>query len=163
MKNIMLFLMTLLMSSHVMAQESIVTGTITDANDGSPLIGANVLVKDAGVGSIADTEGRYSVNVPKGKNVLVFSCIGYKEQTITLKPGQRTLNVRMAEDTELLDEVVVVGYGTMKKSDLTGSVTSIKSDELMKTNPISINQSLQGRIAGVQVNQNDGAPGAGVR
>mgnify|MGYP000924978859 FL=1 len=162
MKNIMLFLMTLLMSSHVMAQESIVTGTITDANDGSPLIGANVLVKDAGVGSIADTEGRYSVNVPKGKNVLVFSCIGYKEQTITLKPGQRTLNVRMAEDTELLDEVVVVGYGTMKKSDLTGSVTSIKSDELMKTNPISINQSLQGRIAGVQVNQNDGAPGAGV-
>ena len=162
MKNIMLFLMTLLMSSHVMAQESIVTGTITDANDGSPLIGANVLVKDAGVGSIADTEGRYSVNVPKGKNVLVFSCIGYKEQTITLKPGQRTLNVRMAEDTELLDEVVVVGYGTVKKSDLTGSVTSIKSDELMKTNPISINQSLQGRIAGVQVNQNDGAPGAGV-
>ena len=162
MKNIMLFLMTLLMSSHVMAQESIVTGTITDANDGSPLIGANVLVKDAGVGSIADTEGRYSVNVPKGKNALVFSCIGYKEQTITLKPGQRTLNVRMAEDTELLDEVVVVGYGTMKKSDLTGSVTSIKSDELMKTNPISINQSLQGRIAGVQVNQNDGAPGAGV-
>ena len=117
MKNIMLFLMTLLMSSHVMAQESIVTGTITDANDGSPLIGANVLVKDAGVGSIADTEGRYSVNVPKGKNALVFSCIGYKEQTITLKPGQRTLNVRMAEDTELLDEVVVVGYGTMKKSD----------------------------------------------
>ena len=106
MKNIMLFLMTLLMSSHVMAQESIVTGTITDANDGSPLIGANVLVKDAGVGSIADTEGRYSVNVPKGKNALVFSCIGYKEQTITLKPGQRTLNVRMAEDTELLDELV---------------------------------------------------------
>ena len=65
------------------------------------------------------------MNVPKGKNALVFSCIGYKEQTITLKPGQRTLNVRMAEDTELLDEVVVVGYGTMKKSDLTGSVTSI--------------------------------------
>ena len=63
----------------------------------------------------------------------------------------------MTEDSELLDEVVVVGYGTMKKSDLTGSVTSIKSEELMKTNPVSINQSLQGRIAGVQVNQNDGA------
>lgn len=145
-----------------MAQETIVTGTITDANDGSPLIGANVLVKDAGVGSIANAEGQYSVKVPKGRNVLVFSCIGYKEQTITLKSGQRILNVAMKEDTELLDEVVVVGYGTMKKSDLTGSVTSIKSDELMKTNPISINQSLQGRIAGVQVNQNDGAPGAGV-
>lgn len=68
----------------------------------------------------------------------------------------------MKEDAELLDEVVVVGYGTMKKSDLTGSVASIKSEDLMKTNPISINQGLQGRIAGVQVNQNDGAPGAGV-
>lgn len=67
----------------------------------------------------------------------------------------------MKEDTELLDEVVVIGYGSMKKSDLTGSVTSIKSEDLMKTNPISINQGLQGRIAGVQVNQNDGAPGAG--
>lgn len=92
---------------------------------------------------------------------MVFSCVGYKEQEITLKPGQKVLNVTMKEDTELLDEVVVIGYGSMKKSDLTGSVTSIKSEDLMKTNPISINQGLQGRIAGVQVNQNDGAPGAG--
>ena len=107
-------------------------------------------------------DGKYSVNVPNGKNVLVFSCVGYKEQEITLKPGQKVLNVTMKEDTELLDEVVVIGYGSMKKSDLTGSVTSIKSEDLMKTNPISINQGLQGRIAGVQVNQNDGAPGAGV-
>ena len=162
MKNMMLFLMALLMSGHMMAQQTIVTGVITDANDGSPLIGANVLVKGAGTGSIANVDGKYSVNVPNGKNVLVFSCVGYKEQEITLKPGQKVLNVTMKEDTELLDEVVVIGYGSMKKSDLTGSVTSIKSEDLMKTNPISINQGLQGRIAGVQVNQNDGAPGAGV-
>lgn len=150
------------MSCHVMAQETIVTGTITDVSDGSPLIGANILVKGTGVGSIADVKGEYSVKVPVGKHILVFSCIGYKEQEITIKAGQKVLNVMMTEDSELLDEVVVVGYGTMKKSDLTGSVTSIKSEELMKTNPVSINQSLQGRIAGVQVNQNDGAPGAGI-
>ena len=148
MKNMMLFLMALLMSGHMMAQQTIVTGVITDANDGSPLIGANVLVKGAGTGSIANVDGKYSVNVPNGKNVLVFSCVGYKEQEITLKPGQKVLNVTMKEDTELLDEVVVIGYGSMKKSDLTGSVTSIKSEDLMKTNPISINQGLQGRIAG---------------
>ena len=161
MRNILFLLVALLMGAHVMAQRT-VSGTVTDANDNSPLIGANVLVKNAGVGSITDVDGRYSVTLPQGKNVLVFSCIGYKEQEIVLKPGQTVLNVSMREDSELLDEVVVVGYGTMKKSDLTGSVTSIKSDELMKSNPVSINQSLQGRIAGVQVNQNDGAPGAGV-
>ena len=132
MKNMMLFLMALLMSGHMMAQQTIVTGVITDANDGSPLIGANVLVKGAGTGSIANVDGKYSVNVPNGKNVLVFSCVGYKEQEITLKPGQKVLNVTMKEDTELLDEVVVIGYGSMKKSDLTGSVTSIKSEDLMK-------------------------------
>ena len=107
MKNMMLFLMALLMSGHMMAQQTIVTGVITDANDGSPLIGANVLVKGAGTGSIANVDGKYSVNVPNGKNVLVFSCVGYKEQEITLKPGQKVLNVTMKEDTELLDEVVV--------------------------------------------------------
>ena len=155
----MLFLMTLLMSSHVMAQESIVTGTITDANDGSPLIGANVLVKDAGVGSIADTEGRYSVNVPKGKNVLVFSCIGYKEQTITLKPGQRTLNVRMAEDTELLDEVVVVGYGVQRKRDVTGAMTSVDATKIASVPVTSASEALQGRASGVLVSQDNWAPG----
>lgn len=162
MKNIMLFLLALLVSCHVMAQQTVVTGSITDANDGSPLIGANVLVKGTGNGTIADAQGKYSVTVPQGKGTLVISCIGYKTLEVTLKAGQKTLNVTMKEDTELLDEVVVVGYGTMKKSDLTGSVTSIKSEELMKSNPTSLNQGLQGRIAGVQVNQNDGAPGAGV-
>ena len=109
MKNIILLLTALLMSCHVMAQETIVTGTITDVSDGSPLIGANILVKGTGIGSIADVKGEYSVKVPVGKHILVFSCIGYKEQEITIKAGQKVLNVMMTEDTELLDEVVVVG------------------------------------------------------
>lgn len=117
MKNFMLFLMTLFLSCHVMAQQTTITGTITDGADGSPLIGANVLVKGTGTGSIADINGNFSVSVPAGKNVLVISCIGYKQQEITLKPGQKVVNVVMKEDSELLDEVVVVGYGTMKKSD----------------------------------------------
>lgn len=115
MKNFMLFLMTLFLSCHVMAQQTTITGTITDGADGSPLIGANVLVKGTGTGSIADINGNFSVSVPAGKNVLVISCIGYKQQEITLKPGQKVVNVVMKEDSELLDEVVVVGYGTMKR------------------------------------------------
>lgn len=109
MKNFMLFLMTLFLSCHVMAQQNTVTGTITDGADGSPLIGANVLVKGTGTGSIADINGKFSVNVPAGSHVLVISCIGYKEQEITLKSGQKVVNIVMKEDSELLDEVVVVG------------------------------------------------------
>ncbi len=162
MRNFLLVLF-LISCSCLMAQDGIITGVVTDSNDGSPLIGANVVVKGAaGVGTVTDIDGRYSVKMPKGTNTLVFTCIGYREQELTLKSGQTVLNVVMKEDAELLDEVVVVGYGTMKKSDLTGAVTGIKSEDLMKANPISLNQGLQGRIAGVQVSQNDGAPGAGV-
>lgn len=128
MKNFMLFLMTLFLSCHVMAQQTTVTGTITDGTDGSPLIGANVLVKGTGTGSIADVNGKFSVSVPTGKDVLVISCIGYKQQEITLKAGQKVVNVVMKEDSELLDEVVVVGYGTMKKSDLSGASVSMGED-----------------------------------
>lgn len=130
MKNFMLFLMTLFLSCHVMAQQTTVTGTITDGTDGSPLIGANVLVKGTGTGSIADVNGKFSVSVPTGKDVLVISCIGYKQQEITLKAGQKVVNVVMKEDSELLDEVVVVGYGTMKKSDLSGASVSMGEDAI---------------------------------
>ena len=90
MKNMMLFLMALLMSGHMMAQQTIVTGVITDANDGSPLIGANVLVKGAGTGSIANVDGKYSVTSQMVRMYWSFSCVGYKEQEITLKPGQKS-------------------------------------------------------------------------
>lgn len=132
MKNFMLFLMTLFLSCHVMAQQTTVTGTITDGTDGSPLIGANVLVKGTGTGSIADVNGKFSVSVPTGKDVLVISCIGYKQQEITLKAGQKVVNVVMKEDSELLDEVVVVGYGTMKKSDLSGASVSMGEDKIKR-------------------------------
>lgn len=160
MKNFMLFLMTLFLSCHVMAQQTTVTGTITDGTDGSPLIGANVLVKGTGTGSIADVNGKFSVSVPTGKDVLVISCIGYKQQEITLKPGQKVVNVVMKEDSELLDEVVVVGYGTMKKSDLSGASVSMGEDAIKGSIITNLDQSLQGRAAGVTAVQTSGAPGS---
>lgn len=160
MKNFMLFLMTLFLSCHVMAQQTTVTGTITDGTDGSPLIGANVLVKGTGTGSIADVNGKFSVSVPTGKDVLVISCIGYKQQEITLKPGQKVVNVVMKEDSELLDEVVVVGYGTMKKSDLSGALVSMGEDAIKGSIITNLDQSLQGRAAGVTAVQTSGAPGS---
>ena len=145
-----------------MAQDVIVKGTVTDASDGSPLVGVNVLVKGTYIGTTTDGGGNFSIKMPQDKRILAFTMIGYSDQEIALSKSQTSIMVQMSEDSEMVDEVVVVGYGTMKKSDLTGSVASLKSEDLMKTNPTSINQGLQGRIAGVQVNQNDGAPGAGV-
>ncbi|WP_288613670.1 TonB-dependent receptor [uncultured Bacteroides sp.] len=156
----MLFLMTLFLSCHVMAQQTTVTGTITDGTDGSPLIGANVLVKGTGTGSIADVNGKFSVSVPTGKDVLVISCIGYKQQEITLKAGQKVVNVVMKEDSELLDEVVVVGYGTMKKSDLSGASVSMGEDKIKGSIITNLDQSLQGRAAGVTAVTTSGAPGS---
>ncbi|WP_448788068.1 SusC/RagA family TonB-linked outer membrane protein [Bacteroides graminisolvens] len=143
-----------------MAQQNHVTGTITDGNDGSPLIGANVLVKGTAVGTISDLNGGFSVNVPSGRNVLVVSCIGYKTQELTIKPGQKTVSIVLREDTELLDEVVVVGYGTMKKSDLSGASVSMSEDKIKGSVITNLDQSLQGRAAGVTAVATSGAPGS---
>lgn len=123
MKNIVMFLMALAINCHLIAQNHI-TGVVTDGSDNSPIIGANVLIKGTTVGTITDINGKYSIVVPAGKSVLVFSNIGYKTLEETLK-GRKVINVSLKEDTEMLDEVVVVGYGTMKKSDLSGSSVSM--------------------------------------
>lgn len=162
MRNIAFFLMAFLMTCQIMAQEVVVKGTVVDATDGSPLIGVNVLVRGSSVGTITDVEGKFSLNVPKESKALVFSCIGYQEQEVALKSKQKMLNVSMHEDAELLDEVVVIGYGGAKKSDLTGAVSVIESSDLLDANPLSVSQGLQGKIAGVNVTQTDGAPGAGM-
>ncbi|WP_287699557.1 TonB-dependent receptor, partial [Bacteroides sp.] len=92
---------------------------------------------------------------------LVFSFIGYRTQEVAIK-GKTTVNVTLQEDSQMLEEVVAIGYGAVPKRDLTGAVSSLKSEDLLKTNPVSINQGLQGKLAGVNVSQSDGAPGAGV-
>ncbi|MDR0893744.1 MAG: TonB-dependent receptor [Prevotellaceae bacterium] len=160
MKNCLLFLLTLFMSSHLMAQQHIVTGRITDAGDGSPLIGAAVQVKGTSTGTITNINGDFSLNVPVGKTILIFSSIGYTTQEITLKAGQQTVNVTMREDVEMLDEVVVVGYGTMKKSDLSGASVSVSEKALKSSIATNLDQALQGKAAGVTSVMTSGAPGS---
>jgi len=139
------------------AQSSKVSGVVTDES-GETLPGVSVTIPGTSLGTISDFDGNYQIDVPtNGK--LSFSYIGYLTQTVDV--GSRTtLNVTLKEDSKTLDEVVVVGYGTMKKSDLTGAVTSVSSDAIAKSVPTSIDQALQGRAAGVQVQQNSGMPGS---
>lgn len=144
------------------AQQSTVKikGNITDVN-GEPIIGANVLVKGSTVGMISDIDGNFSLDVPE-TGVLQISYIGYITQEIKLIPGRKDYKIILKEDAETLEEVVVVGYGTVKKTDVTGSVTSVKSEEMMKRNPVSLGQGLQGAAAGVSVMRTSGDPEGGV-
>lgn len=133
-----------------------IKGTILDAT-GMPVIGANVVVKGTTNGTITDMDGKFSLEV--GKNaILVVSYIGYANQEIKVG-NQNTLSITMKEDAEALDELVVVGYGTVKKSDLTGSVGSVSMEDVNKVGFTSADRALQGQVAGVQVNARSGQPG----
>lgn len=142
-----------------MLQTSKITGVVTD-DFGEPVIGATVRVKNANSGTITDVNGNYSVNAASNA-ILVVSFVGYKTQEVAVK-GKTSINITLKEDSQMLEETVVIGYGSVKKRDLTGAVSSLKSEDLLKTNPTTINQGLQGKLAGVNVAQSDGAPGAGV-
>ena len=153
---LVLFLCSL-MSVTVSAQEEI-SGRVTSSN-GDNLIGVNILQKGTSNGTVTDFNGDYSLQLVEGEKVLVFSYTGY--ETIQEDVGNRTtVNLVMAEGA-LLDEIVVVGYGTQKKSDLTGSVASVKVEDLSNIPTSRVDQILQGRTAGVQVTNVNGAPGAG--
>ena len=156
-KVMMLVWMMLCLAFEVQAQTS-ATGVVKDAT-GEPLIGVTVAVKGQKGGAVTDFDGNFSVKAKTG-DVLVFSYIGYKTQEV--KYAGRPLDVTMKDDNALLDEVVVVGYGTMKRSDITGSTVSVTGDELKKTIATSVDQALQGKAAGVAVSTNSGAPGGGI-
>ena len=141
------------------AQGFTVTGKVID-NEGLEVIGGSVTIKNAKGGTITDMSGNYSIQVnDASKDVLVFSYIGMKTVEVPVK-GQKQINVTLQPDNQLLEEVVVVGYATMKRKDLTGSVASVKSEELTKTPVSDMAQAIAGRMAGVQVIQTDGQPGA---
>ncbi len=141
-----------------LAQSRSVTGRVTSKSEGGSIPGVNVLVKGTTTGAITDADGGYSVTVPGNEATLVFSFIGYATQEVPV--GDRsTIDVQLADVQNSLDEVVVIGYGTQSKSDLTGSVGSIKSGQLQERPAASLNQALSGRLAGVQVNSNSGRPG----
>lgn len=138
------------------AQERIVTGKISDAT-GSSMPGVNILKKGTTIGTTTDTDGKFSIQASE-PDVLVISFIGYETQEIRVGT-QTNFDVKMAEDIATLGEVVVVGYGTQRKSDLTGSIASLSGENLRGTITASVDQALQGRVAGVQVTQNSGQPG----
>ena len=142
-----------------LAQTVDVTGKVTDATTGEDIIGATVKVKGTQGGTITDFEGNYKLQVKQGAQ-LEFTYVGYKSKTLTAQGGR--LDVKLEEDINMLDQVVVVGYGVMKRSDLTGAVSSIDEKAIKQGVNTNIEQAMQGRIAGVQVTQNSGAPGGGI-
>ena len=150
----LLFLLAFLPLSIKAQDVMTVTGNITDAN-GDALIGCTVQVKGGTGGSVADLDGNFKLQVPKNAT-LVFSFIGYKTQELK---AAANMKVVMKEDSHVMDEVVVVGYGTMKRSDITGSVVSVKADDMQQTSASTMDQMLQGRAAGMQLTSNSGAAG----
>ena len=152
----------LLLSSVSLNAQTTLKGRVLDgAMPGESLIGASVKVPGTSIGTVTDLEGNFSFQLPAGKVVVQVSMIGYKTQVVNVK-GKDFIEVTLHEDAKLMDEVVVVGYGTMRKRDLSGAVSQIKADELMKGGAVDVAHGLQGKIAGVQVQQSDGSPGAGV-
>ena len=137
-----------------------ISGKVTD-DTGEPVIGGNILVKGFNKGSITDVDGKYTIEVPDGATVLVFSYVGYKNQEVEI--GDRSyIPVILKKNDILMDEVVVIGYGTVKKSDLTGAVSSVKTDDLPMAANTSVTHMLAGQAAGVMVRQNTAQPGGGV-
>ena len=155
-KRFATFVVLLAVTFAAAAQSRKVSGTITSAK-GEPLIGAGVVIKGTTTGTVTNNDGRYSLSVP-ANGTLVISCIGYK--TLEVAAGNKaSLDIILEDDIDLIDEVVVVGYGTQSKLTLTGSVTSTSGTELVKNSSVNLSQGLAGRLSGVIVNNRSGEPG----
>lgn len=145
---------------HAQQQAKTVTGTVTDIS-GEPIIGANIRIKGTTTGTITDIDGNFSIEA-KPQSVIEVSYIGYLTQETVIN-NQKSIRFLLKEDTKTLDEVVVIGYGVQKKADLTGSVANINTEKLNTQSNANIGQALQGKIAGVDIVSQGGAPGSGTR
>ncbi len=143
--------------ANVFAQQKTVSGKVTAASDGLPLPGVNVIVKGTERGQVTDIDGNYSISVASNET-LVFNYLGFVEQEIVVG-NQTTIDVALKDDTEALEEVVVVGYGSVRKEDLTGAVSVVDTEEMQKQATNDVTQMMQGRVAGVSITS-DGQPGA---
>jgi len=135
-----------------------VSGTVTSQASGETLPGVTIVIKGSSTGTTTDLDGKYVIDVPNSNDILVFSSIGYLSQEVSVN-NRSIINIALEEDIASLEEVVVVGYGTQKKSDLTGAVASIKAEKLLDRQSFNVSQALQGRIPGVDVYANTAAPG----
>lgn len=154
-KFLIALILLLIMPLSIIAQDMMTaSGNVVDAS-GEPLIGCTVQQKGGKAGTVADMDGNFKLQVPKNA-VLIFSFIGYKTQELK---AAAVMKVTMKDDSHLMEEVVVVGYGTMKRSDITGSVVSVKAEDMQQTSASTMDQMLQGRAAGMQLTSNSGAAG----
>ena len=160
-KTGILILMAITFVPGLLAQGLTVSGVVTDAATNETLIGVNVIVVGTTTGAITDINGRYQISVPSGDVKLVFSYIGYSDLTVPVN-GQAQVDVALTTDAQALDEVLVIGYGSAKKMDLSGAISSLKSDQIKDLPVHNVGQALTGRIAGLQITTMDGAPDADV-
>ncbi len=144
------------------AQTFSVSGTIVEAESGIPLPGVNIIVKNTSNGVVTDFDGNYTIDNVSAGDVLVYSYLGFLSQEITVEEGQEMIDISLQNDQEALDEVVVIGYGTQQRKDVTGAVSLVSNETIEELNPIKIEQALQGTAAGVNVTPSSGAPGAGI-
>lgn len=156
-KVLLMFIVGLFLSVNTFAQQIVVKGIVKDTT-GEPIIGANVIVKGTTNGTITDFDGNFLLNANKG-DIIIISFIGYRSQEAQ---AAASMNIILKDDTELLDEVVVIGYGSVKKDDLSGSVVAIKAEEMNKGAVTSPQELIMGKVPGLSVSQGDGAPGAGL-
>lgn len=150
-----------LFSAHFAIAQRTITGTVTDVESNEPLIGANVLVSGSATGTITDVNGNFTLEVPDNTETLDITYTGYTTQKVSIAGGVTTVNIQLKVGS-LLDEVVVIGYGTQRKADITGAVSSVSSEEINNTSYASTGALLQGKVSGVRVETNSGAPGASV-
>lgn len=155
-KVLLMFIVGLFLSVNTFAQQIVVKGIVKDTT-GEPIIGANVIVKGTTNDTITDFDGNFLLNANKG-DIIIISFIGYRSQEAQ---AAASMNIILKDDTELLDEVVVIGYGSVKKDDLSGSVVAIKAEEMNKGAVTSPQELIMGKVPGLSVSQGDGAPGAG--
>ena len=160
--RILLFMLAIVTVQFAIAQTKTISGNVTDSDNGEPVIGVTIVVDGTTIGTVSDVMGNYSLSVSGENATLRFSFIGYRAQKIAVQ-GKTQIDVALEKDLMDLDEVVVVGYGVAKKSDLTGAVSSVKEDDFNKTSAATPEQLIQGRVAGVQITQNNGEPGSGAQ
>ncbi len=157
--SIILFFLVGLATSFVFAQERTVTGTVTDP-DGGPLPGVNIIIQGTMRGAVTDAEGNFSITVPGPDAVLVFSSVGFTKKSVTVG-NQTTINLVMEPELKSLDEIVVIGYGTQKKKEVTSAVATVKADDFNKGNVNSPAQLVQGKVAGLSIVKPGGNPNQG--
>ena len=158
--RLLVTLLFVLSLGSVTAQTAEIRGKITD-QAGNPVVGASVIVKGTTTGTTSLSDGSFALDAAPGTTLQIMM-LGYKSAEQAVTKAASFYEITLTEDSQLMEDVVVVGYGAVKKSDLTGSVASVKSSDLMKSSPLNAQQGMQGRVAGVNVLASDGAPGGGV-